>query len=305
MPTPNPPKPSSYPSPYLQSLGLPISIAVEDLGQRAVVERFPPEGPSADVVFKCRYADRYAVIKGLRGGVIQTGKKFQYVPAARYPPSPNLVCTSIGEITGIRPWTDANGWLQYDEALVPATFTVPTWDAIDAQAVSDPSGIPMTTTKFKGSGEVFEPPVGSFFYTAGASSGKKVSGSSVGIIRPRTEISMTRHGIPYPYLDGPLWIEGCVNDTPVLFADREFPRGCLLMASFDMDPVPDPSTGDKAWDYTFTLLGNDVREWNEFMDPAGEYVLINTAADGSGEYVFPYENFDLLFSDDFQAPPGD
>jgi hypothetical protein len=215
-----------------------------------------------------------------------------------------MLCTSLGDIKGLRPWTDATGWLQYDFAIIPVNFSVPTWSAID-QPSTDASGLHMTTTKFRGSPEIVAPPGDPYYYTAGSYSGKPVAESSVAIIKGKVEISMTRHQVPFPYLDGPLWLEGCANSSPVTFGDRTFPRGTLLFASFDSDFQPDPATGDPAWDYTFTLLGNDIQDWNEVNDPTGELVLINTAADASGDFPYPYEDFSLLFSDDLQAPPGD
>lgn len=286
-------------SPQFSILGVPVSIYTEGLGDRAVVERWPSSGPEADVVFKAPYDQRYTVIKGLRGGMVATGRTFTYLPPLRYPPSPNLLCTAIGDVTGIKPSTDqSSGWLTYQFAIIPAHFSVPTWDAIGGPVV-DPSGLPFTTTKFKASAEVFTPPSGSYYYIDGPDAGKVVAESSVGIIRSRVEISMTRHFVPFPFLNDIMEWDGTVNDAPVTFGDRTFPRGCLMFAGADTDPVSNPISGERCWDYTFLFLGNFSIEWNEFMGLDGEWHLINDKADGSGSFPFEYVDYNALFGFSF------
>jgi len=288
-------------SPSLNFLGAPVSIALEDMGDRAIVERWGPDGPEADVMFKCKWSDRYLVIKYLRGGVIGSGRTVTYLAPASYPSSPNLKCTSIGELRGIKPRTLDSGWVEYEYAIVPAHFSTPTWDAIGTtdSMNSDPSHAPMTTTRFRGSPEILTPPGGSYYYTSGTDSGKPVLDSTVGIVRSRVEISMTRHMIPFPLMDKLMFDVGCINDTTMVFADRTFPRGTVLFAAFDSDPVAEPSTGQKCWDYTFSFVANYSKDWNYFLDPHGEWVPINSKADGTGDPPFEYEDLSYLLSDTF------
>ncbi len=44
-------------------------------------------------------------------------------------------------------------------------------------------------------------------------------------------------------------------------------------------------------------MGNENIEWNSLMDPAGQYVHVNTKADETGDYPFKYLDFSLIFSD--------
>ena len=77
--------------------------------------------------------------------------------------------------------------------------------------------------------------------------------------------------------------------------DRTFPRGCLLYLSGETSPNPDPSTGARAWDIEHLFMGNFDIEWNEFMDPAAQWVLVNDKSDGTGLPPFEYADFQGLF----------
>jgi hypothetical protein len=281
-------------SPSLNIGGVTCTIDVE----AGVTEESPADGgPTADVVFKCAYGSRYALVKALRGYVTTSGKSINYHPPYRYPPSPNLVCSSIGTIRGLQPKNDGSGWLVYKTAYVPAHFSVPTWTGFaDQTNTPDPSGQMYCTTKFKVSSEVFSPPGGSYYYTAGTNSGQAVEESSIGIIRSRVEISMTRHKFPFVPLNAIMGLEGAaVNSAAVTFADKTFPRGCLLFGGMTSDPQPDAATGDVYQELEFTFLGNSSVEWNAFMDRKGAYQLVNSKADGTGSPPFGYFSFDALF----------
>ncbi len=275
------------------------SLYVED----GIVEEFPEEGgPRASVTFKVPWEQRYALIAGLRGSISLSGDRIIRTPPFRYPDNTNLICTQTGQVRGVKPRRRDDGWLAYKWAFVPVTFTVPTWQAFGEGDVADPSGQPYVTTKFKLSAEVFTPPLGAYFYAAGTKSGQQVEESSVGVVRSRAEISMTRHRLPYVPLDGIMELDGVVNDEEVVIGDKAFPRGCLLFAGASSDPQPDPATGAMLQDVEFTLLGNCNIEWNEFMDPTGAWVPINDKADGSGDPPFEYVSFAWLFGDTLFTP---
>jgi len=285
-------------SPFLNVLGVPVSIAVEDVGSRAVVERVTSNGPEADVMFKCPYNQRFTVVRGLLGGVVATGKTLTRLYPLRYPPSPNLFCTSIGDITGLKPFTDGFGWLNYQYSIIPAHFSVPGWDAIPGYT-NDPSGKLFTTTRFRVSGQVFSPPIGSYYYQGGTYAGKPVPDSKQSLIRPQVEISMTRQLMPFVPLDAAMTYVGSVNSSSVTIADHVFPRGCLLFMGIDTDPVADPSTGNRCFNIPFSFIGTYQVEWNEVMDPTGAWQLVNDDPGGTGDPPFAYEDFSILFGDIF------
>lgn len=287
------------PSPSLTIGGVSCRIFIAD----GITESWPADsGATADVTFKCAWSDRYTLARALKGYINPAAYAFVIVVPYQYPPSPNLFCTSIGEIRGIGPFTDSSGWLQYKWALLPAHFTLPTYQAFPSvdSASDDPSGLLYTTTKFKVSSEVFTPPGGAYFYVGGADAGKPVEESHVGFVRPRCEIEMVRHKFPFVPLDACMSIEGgIVNDDTVTFADHTFPRGTLLFTGMDSDPQPGSIEGILLWDLTFTFLGNATIEWNAFMDRAGKFNLINTKPDGSGDFPFNYISFNNLFGFSF------
>jgi hypothetical protein len=274
-------------SPLLNINGCPVSIVLDGDGEHAVIERATlTEGPSADVVFKCDYANRNLVVLGLLGGVVNNAGTITRVPPMAYPPNPNIFCTNIGDITGIKPFTNELGWIEYQYVKIPAHFSMPTWDVIKGVTNPDPSGYTYTTTKFKGNCEIFVPPIGSYYYKTGTFSGKPVETSSVGIVRSHAEIQVTRHQIPFLPVTQLMDNAGSVNYDPIKFGDYTFPAGCVLYSTWDIEPKADPA-GIRLWDINLSILANFDTPWNKFFDPAGSWSEINTKADGTGDPPFP------------------
>jgi len=289
-------------SPTLTINGVPVSIALPGDGGQGVVEQYSPE-PTADVVFKVPYARRNEVVLGLLGGIIASGYTVSRLPPFAYPPNVNLFCTSIGQTTGIKPRTNALGWVEYEYVLMPAHFSVPTYDVDHASPTPDFSNHLYTTTKFKGNAEVFSPPTGTYFYAAGTFNGKPVAEANVGFVRSRSEIEFTRHRMPFVPVFDIMDTVGYVNLNPITLGDFTFPAECLLFTTWDVSPSVDPASGARTWDITFNLLGNQNIKWNEFMDPKGAWVAINSKNDGSGDAPFGTTALEeILFADEFTPP---
>lgn len=280
--------------------GVACSIAMEGDGGKGVVEQYAPE-PSAEVVFKVPYASRNTVVLNLLGGVVASGWQISRVPPLQYPPNPNLVCLSIGATTGIKPRTNHLGWVEYEYVLMPAHFGVPEWDSYTGVTNPDLSGHRYTVTKFKNSSEIFAPPIGSFYYRGSDTyTGSPVAEASVGIVRSRSEIQFTRKLMPFVPVTDLMDTVGSVNSDAITLGDFEFPAGCLLFTGWDLEPRSDAASGVRVWDIVFNLLGNENITWNEFMNPGGHWVPINSKSDGSGDPPFASVAFsDLLFGDDF------
>ena len=266
-------------------LGLPVSIDLEGVGDQAIIENLTQDGPTADVTMRCYWADRFTVYKGLVGGAYKSGTQVKYAWPFTYPDSPNLRCVGISNVRGIKPRTNASGWVYYAQCRFVAHFAVPSWDAIPQnQGAPDPSFQEMTTTRMRGTSEIFAPPGGSLVFADGS----PVPDSSIGIVRGRTEIVMTRHLVPWPPINAIMSLTGCVNNDTITFGDQTFARGFLLYTNPDIEPVSDPSTGNRCWDITFTMLGNQDYEWNKFLSPAGTWQI---AGPSVGTTVFQYQNF--------------
>lgn len=273
-----------------------ISVTIAENGDGGgISESVAENGPQATVQFKCAYADRWTVIKGLMGSVTSVGGTIIRTPPIPYPPLPTLFVTSIGTMKGLRPIVDGTGWLAYDEVIIPANFTLPQWNFEGPQdGRQDPSGLPYTTTRFRTSSEIFSPPGGSYFFP----DGKPITDSGVGFVRSRVEITMTRHMMPYPPLNASLFLQGTINDAPITLADYEFPIGTLLYLGMESpEPKAEPSTGALTYDLTFNFLGNYVLTWNEYMKHDGLFYPINSVPDGSGQPPFFLADFSVFFSD--------
>lgn len=294
-------------SPSINILGVTCEVDLTNAGsnlERATVMRYDPsQGWSADVTLKCPWNSRFTVVRGLLGGPYATGRTITYLLPATWPGVPWLYCTSLGDITGLKPSTNQiSGWIEYQYALIPAHFSKPPWDAVGGSQANqgDPSGLPFTTTTFRTSAEVFQPPTGCYYYDGGTYDGKPVAESSVGVVRSRVEISMVRHRMPFIPLAESLQNQGFVNDAPVTFANYTFPAGCLLFTGMQVgEPTADPGTGNRCWDVAFGFLGNENLTWNEYLDPSGEWVAINSASDGSGDPPFASVSFADLFGTEF------
>jgi len=278
--------------------GIAATIAIEDLGDKAIVEALPDiaEGPKATVIFRCNYSERYSLLRGLLGSVTTNGFNIVRVAPYAYPPNPYLRCMGVGEITGIKPRRDPTGWITYHFAQFPAYFGVPKYayeeTAPNGQNTNDPSGKPWTTTKFKVSAEVVVPPDGAF-YIGPFPSTKKAEEATIGIIRPAIEITMARHFMPFVPLAQVSSVVGSVNADPVAFANHVFPRGHLLFVGMDSDPSVDP-TGLPTQDITYTLMGRRTLSWNQFISANGSNQFLNTEKNGTGNPPYSYVDFTTI-----------
>lgn len=272
--------------------GVPCAIWAED----GVKEAWPEDGPWAQVTFKCPWYKRYTVLQYLRGFSTYLGNgKLVRVPPWGYPSSPNLRCMEIGEIRGLGKirTEPSTGWLVYEWALIPAIFRVPTWGAFPQGAGTqyDPSGEAFTETRIKASGQVFTPPGGAYYFCTGLFAGP-VPQSSVGQIQGQLEINITRKWLPWVPVDAAMTLIGSVNNSTLQLSDHTFDQGTLMFYSMESEPAKDGAT-NLVWDVTYTLIGA-IRDWNKFLNPDGSWEKINTKADGSGTFPYPYFDYFLV-----------
>lgn len=268
--------------------GYPAQIRLRDDGSDAITESVPDEkGMVATVEFLVDWATRQDFLKALAGSATLAGGVAVRTPPFAYPPNPELYCSAIGEIRGIKPRRTDSGWIEYRKAVVPAVFKKPSWlfDAADPAGQNDPSGVPWTTTRFRVSSEVLSPPAGSYYFANGG----PVPQSSLGFVRPRAEISLTRHWMPWVPLQESMELAGACNEFEIRIGNRIFPRGCILYGGMNATDSVD-TLGNKVFEVEYIFLGNFEVEWNEIMDRDGAWKLVNTAADLSGDYPFFYDD---------------
>jgi hypothetical protein len=287
------------PSPSFDVGGVPCWLVLED-PHGAIGEAWPPDGPAADALFKCPWYDRYTVAQTLVGFGRGT-------PAWPWPGSPNIRCLSLGRIVGSgRPRTlqvprgetpniIPAGWVEYDHAIIPANFGVlPYGTGEPGNPVTDPSGQPWTTTRFRFSGEVLTPPNNTFVYVGGALAGVPVSNSLVGITRPKLEISLTRHKVDAAFDMLALSnLIGRVNTATFTIGNYGFPEGYVLFGGFSANEQRD-SLGNITYEFEYGLLCNFDASWNSVMAKDAEFHLLNTKEDESGNYPFEYVDFTTI-----------
>jgi hypothetical protein len=279
--------------PQLTINGVPVNFRIEDDGGDVIVEKIPgTEPPSASVIFTCDWDQRFQLARGLAGAVSGRIGSIARTPPFAYPDIPQLRCVSIDEMRMIAPTVRlADGWPTAKRCQLTATFGVFPWgfDSSDPASQNDPSGQPWTTTKFKVSAEVIQPKSGTYAWTAGPDSGKPVPDAELGVMRPRVEISMTRHWMPVVPLLATLTYIGTTNIDPVTIGDTTFVKGSLLLAGVNTEVATD-TLGNRTQEVEYVLLGQAI-DFNKLLGSDGLFYLVNSKPDGSGNYPFPYSSF--------------
>jgi hypothetical protein len=311
--------------------GVTCGIHIDPTGEEyGIQERY--DEPGATVWFQCAWFDRYDLLQGLLGTASYSNGQVKRTPPFAYPlpvdqiavgnQLPNrMVCTSVGEVRGIKLGTDYEGesdvqlpgWSYYNRAYFPAYFTVPLWQVDDLPPSSpdcDISTLPYVVTKMRVSGEVVAPPTGSIIYGGGAFAGKALQDATAGFIRPRLEISMTMVRMPIHPLNTIMDLEWTINGKPWTIAGFQFPKGSILFTGANSEPRPDPCSFGIVQDVELTFLANgpasgvpqggqvDVPlDWNYFLDPSGNWVPCTFNTDPPTP-IFAYEDFSQFFNAD-------
>jgi hypothetical protein len=291
--------------------GVGAEIYLGEDGASGGIEESWPEGQPArvSVAYKVPWADRYRFITGLRGGVSAGAVVLPHA----YPPSPNLVCVGIGQIRGIKPKL-SGGFLAYEDAIVPAEYGVPPFDFTGGVGgeggggggVADPSGKAFTSTTWSITSEMFQPPVGSYYWEAGPSDGSVVapSDATLGLFRTRIEFQLRRSWLTTPQIYGALYYAGTVNASPVRIGDFTFARGTLWLAGLGGGSERTESIDGRSGEQTYTLVGSGLVwnaavaansgtqvEWNQFMASDGKFYYVNDKADGTGSRPYTYTEY--------------
>ncbi len=248
-----------------------------------IFEANPPGQPSATVVFTCSSADHYTLIKDLLGYPVAAGYTILRTYPFQYPPSPNLIATSIESVEFYGNWTPVPGvglpWLWRSHCKVTCRFELPLW----FQGAGDPSGQPYTTTTFAGSTDVLTLPETTYAFPVTSAK----TNTPIGIKIPKVDITMLRHMMPYPPVPQAFPLLGCVNDAPITIGGFACATGTVLFLGFSTQPSADP-LGNIYWDTQYQLSFKD-RPWNQFLSPDPSQGWAEPV-DGNGDPVFPSGN---------------
>jgi hypothetical protein len=249
-------------------------------------------GPSARVTYMCPYNKRYDLGRALMGTSVSVGASITRTLPHQYPPSSNMYCIGIDNIEGIKPKRDETGWMTFEVACVTATYGVPVHQFTDGNPGNgniDPSGKAWTRTTGNVSAEVVRPPHGTYYYVP---SGGQIEDGTFGITIPNLELTLTRVMMPFVPLAQMMFLAGKVNNAPYRIGNQSFARGCLLFAAGPFDSAIDPLAG-LVFEVQYKFLARPF-EWNKTINKSGDFVLMNTVQDGSGQFPFTYADFTLL-----------
>lgn len=278
--------------------GIQCNIAHSD-NDPGIVRSWPSSGPQVTVRFHCGWSDAPSLAANLLGYVKEGDDgSISRVPPYRLPWAQQLYCQEISDEVPLTSRGNFDGWTTYDTSMITAVFA-PLRYQISAEEPggrADASGLAYTTTRFRVSSEIYNPPTGAYFIAPFGSGAQQISQGSVGFVRPTVDVNMTRHWRAFLPLDAAIQLVGCVNDSDITLADRTFPTGTLLFQGMEAEPNND-SNGYPVFEINYTFAGHATIEWNEVQGDDGAYHLLNTKNDGTGDFPFPYQDFSPLFGD--------
>ncbi len=323
---------NSRPSPGIEINGVTCAIYHgENADEGGIVETWTDRGLEVTISFACAWSDRIKLIQGLRGAVSWDGG----IPGTIYrtkpinlppilgdmcPDTPDLegidyywqryICTSTDTFHPKTPRNDFDatitgyaGWCYYDYVVIRAHFTSPSYFVADEKLKFpfpqgyDISGYPYTTTTTRSSGEIFAPYTNQFQFASAPNS--PINEANVAIMRPKTEITVTRHYMPVVDTLTLTAIVGAINKDKMTFGTYEYPAESILYLSHEVESYSDVSTGLLCYDIKHNLIangpviGNDeksISSWNYYLRPDnGKWDKLQTK-DGTT----PYQTDDIV-----------
>jgi hypothetical protein len=197
-------------------------------------------------------------------------------------------CTSMGQGRPLKMRTSDDqgeptgwiGWPYAEEVIIPTVWTVPMYtiaeDPYDPKTVGmDPSGFPYTTTRWRTTGEIFSPYTNAYKFVNDVTPANE---ANIGILRAKTELSITRHFMPFVdtvTLDAMI---GKVNLDPIQIGSDTNPFESMLYLGYETEQYANPSNGKIVYDITHRIMvngpvldkdGKPQESWNYYMNRKG------------------------------------
>lgn len=266
----------------VNTLSVPGGYAV--MADSGITEAVPGEsGPTATVRYKVyNAADRYSFVQQLLGLWSGTSPgNISYIGPFQYPPSPNLVCTSVPEIRGFdkpKPLSIGLPYLFNKSAIVTAVFTRPVWQAATNGGYF--------SIEFAGNGEVLTIPETTFRFNDGTP-----TNTPVGVQIMGAEINVTRYRLPFLpdfYMTA---LAGLINNAPFQIGNVLYAAGTLLFAPGNSLTQSDP-LGNLTYQAQYKFLYRNPG-WNYYLHPSRTGGF-QTITDGNGQTPYQSGNFNLL-----------
>lgn len=267
----------------VNSLAVPGGWAImEDTG---ITEANPETGPMATVKFKIYDgSQRYSFVNQLLGQWSGTPpNSYTYIGPYEYPPSTNLICTSVPSIESLGRKIPIVGvglpWWFGEYAVVTAVFTRPPWVPL-----TDGNGF--FTIEFNGSGQFLDLPGTSFQFPDGTP-----TGGQIGLLMPQAQIVVRRIRMPFlpDSIVTPLY--GTVNNAPFEIGWNVYNKGTLLFVGMNTVTNAAPF-GGITYDVSYLFNWRAV-DWNYewYPDLTTGWALVSN---GAGVYRYGYTNFNVI-----------
>jgi hypothetical protein len=271
------------------TITVPYAIGIQALG--GLVEGYAKnQGAWAVVKFYCATSDRYTLTNELLGtatvsGSPSPGNIVREYPF-QYPPSPNLICTSVESIEqygGGSPLISSGfPWIGRMYSIVTARFEY----AVFFPDNSDPSGVPYTTTTLNMSSESFTAPFSTYTFPSGAPTSTPLS-----IQVPSIQIECARWFVPYLPDQAMFACVGKVNQFPFTIGSQTFPPGYVLFTGGPAEILPNPN-GEVVYKCTYNFNAR-AYSWNAALspDPTEGWAI---PIDGNGDPLYSSADFSQL-----------
>lgn len=253
---------------------------LEDTG---IMEGNPDNGPFATVRYKCYSRDRYKMAQSLLGQWIgKVPNNIFYTGPFEYPPSPNLICTSIDsiELHG-KPIPDPFAgppYLSKMFTIITATFTRPVWQAATSGGYF--------SIVFSGAGEFFTVPETTYRFGDGTP-----TNTPIGVWLGGAQITVTRYRMPFLPDNNAIPLAGTINNAPFQIGNVIYATGTLLFQPGESTIESDP-LGNLTYQFSYQFMFRQYN-WNFYFHP-NRTSGFSLVTDGNGISPYQYGNFDLL-----------
>jgi hypothetical protein len=253
------------------------------------MEANPETGPTATVRFQCLWNDHYNLAQNLLGQWSGTPpNNLVNVAPANYPPSPNLICTSISSIEPLgKPWLLATNflgqtlglpWVTKKYVILTAHFTRPPYQPTTSGGYF--------SINFASSGEFLTLPDTVYQFADGTP-----TATPIGIPIVSAQITVTRYKMGFLPDQQMIALTNTLNNAPFQIGNNIYPAFTLLFGPGNSDEEADV-LGNITYQAQYRFFYRPINWQYEFHpNRTTGWALVT---DGNGNPKFQTENFGLL-----------